>query len=634
MIKRCYRPTTLLAGAWMSLLVCSTWAATPTTPSAGQPDLSIGAAQYPQADAIILRWDQDWTIGADGGLKRRDHQWVKLLSNRSINRFADPRIEFNADEDEVVVHTVQTYLVNGEVLPAPAYNLNIGAAHDVAGWPAYAAWRERIVSFSGIEPGVTLELDYEVITKPGVLPWVSSDIRLDDDIPIVDRTISVTAPTQVNLAFWSNQPNIAPQRQKDGAAERLVWKIGPLPAAAGVAQAPSWRERSPRLVWTTAGNASAWTKRWLEATPPADTADEAIAAFARKAVEKEQEPAGQLRALAEAWRKRFQLLTGTKTLRRVQAEPPGAVFARNYGNYLESAGALRAGIAALGFTPSPAVAVDEKAWRAEAPADEAFAGIVFKVDLPDGPVWISPEAGYFDHPDGWGGHLLLTLAPDGQIATTGLPKRGAEGSTIAVTGRMKVAKDGKYSGDLRLRLSGAFFSPDDLRTADAQKKLVEGILGRAFRKVELASFAMQNLSPCEFEATVKLAEDKTLPARAKGFALDLGDAPMARKEIPLPLDRSYRDLPVDLVGPFREQLRVEVELADGATAAILPAGVAERSGPWGKVSFEAVVKDKALQLDRRVEVVQQRLSAKDFAALREAVLELEAPASTTICIVP
>ena len=49
------------------LLVASTACHTP--PARAQmtdrvaPDLSIGAAQYPDDDAIILRWEQHWMLG-------------------------------------------------------------------------------------------------------------------------------------------------------------------------------------------------------------------------------------------------------------------------------------------------------------------------------------------------------------------------------------------------------------------------------------------------------------------------------------------------------------------------------------------------------------------------------------------
>ena len=51
------------------------------------PDLTIGAEQFPDDDAVILRWEQHWEIDGFGKVHRREHKWVKLLDSRAFGRF-------------------------------------------------------------------------------------------------------------------------------------------------------------------------------------------------------------------------------------------------------------------------------------------------------------------------------------------------------------------------------------------------------------------------------------------------------------------------------------------------------------------------------------------------------------------
>ena len=82
------------------------------------PDRSIGAAQFPADDAIILKWEQHWTMDRDGTIHRRDHQWVKLLNTRPIRRYGDPRLDFVNDRDELIIHTAQSHLPDGGYVAA------------------------------------------------------------------------------------------------------------------------------------------------------------------------------------------------------------------------------------------------------------------------------------------------------------------------------------------------------------------------------------------------------------------------------------------------------------------------------------------------------------------------------------
>ncbi|MCH8949881.1 MAG: DUF3857 domain-containing protein, partial [Chloroflexi bacterium] len=216
----------------------------------GAVDLNITAARFPGEDAIILRWEQHWTLEKDGTVRRRDHRWVKLLNSRPIRRYADPRVDFVSGEEKLIIHTAQTHLPDGTILPVPDYSFNASAPGDVGRWPGYADWQQKVISFSGIEDGAVVELDYEVVTPPGVLPWIQADLRLHGVDPTVERVVRVTVPkgTILHHRVDGVEPPTIPatEADRDGAIT-YAWTFKDLASGRGEPQSLPWQQRCGRL---------------------------------------------------------------------------------------------------------------------------------------------------------------------------------------------------------------------------------------------------------------------------------------------------------------------------------------------------------------------------------------------------
>ena len=68
------------------------------------PGGDVDAARFPEAGAVILSWDQDWTLLDDGRIRRREHKLIKLLKRRAIRAVADPRIDFCDGREQLTIH--------------------------------------------------------------------------------------------------------------------------------------------------------------------------------------------------------------------------------------------------------------------------------------------------------------------------------------------------------------------------------------------------------------------------------------------------------------------------------------------------------------------------------------------------
>ncbi|HMQ16450.1 MAG TPA: hypothetical protein PKC49_10785, partial [Phycisphaerae bacterium] len=75
-------------------------------------------------DAVIELWEQHWTLNGDGSTAYHEKKHVRLNSDRAYRHFADPRITFNRDTDEVEVVVAGTKPPAGGNIDVPDYSRN------------------------------------------------------------------------------------------------------------------------------------------------------------------------------------------------------------------------------------------------------------------------------------------------------------------------------------------------------------------------------------------------------------------------------------------------------------------------------------------------------------------------------
>ena len=601
---------------------------------AASPDLTLGAAQFPEDDAIILRWEQHWTLDHDGTVHRRDHYWVKLLNSRPIRRFGDPRLAYVHDHDKLIFHTAQSTLPDGTILPVPDYSFNPVGPDRVAGWPEYKDWQEVVVSFSGIEAGVVLELDYEVVTPPGIFPWIDADIRLDDQYPVVERVVSVTVPGNVTVHHRVERaPGIKTDEKQAGVGgaktSTYQWTAKRLPGDRGEPQDLPWRERSPRLRFTTCPDDVTWTSTIASRVDKAAKAGEAVKEFAESAVEEELDPSERVRKVAKKVHDSFNFVNSSRALRGLTCRAAKDVLHANYGNRLESAALVLAALRSLGMEATPMVGVNGRTWSESdkiAPIGSALSAVVVRVDLDEGPLYVHPQRGLFKNPGNWGRRWLLGTDAGGELQKTYVSARGErEPSDLRIAGKIAIDGEGKATGELRINLTGGFYDPADLETADAQKALVKNLVGRVLSDFDVESHSIVTLSDDLLKATANVTSTEALKKYDRHHMLKFGDGPAFLAEYPLPLERSQRKLDVYVGGRLREQVNLTIELPDEWKASIIPASLPPVEGKWGRALQTIELDGQTLRFRRTIEITADTIPPADFAGLRDAVNDLRTP---------
>lgn len=603
-----------------------------------QPDFKIGAQQYPDDDAVILLWQQDYTWTEDGTVRVRDHRWVKMLNSRAIRTFADPRIAYCDAEDKLTVRVARTHLPDGTILPVADYSYNLAGPDDVAGWPAYAAWRDQVLCFSGIVDGCVLELDYEIETKPGVVPWLESDLRLDDDYPIVHRVVTVRVPKEVQLHVKLDGAKLEEQTQPttEGGLTMYRWAFKALPSSRAEPQSPRWEQRCGRLRFTTCAGAGEWADDILRRVELSSSkGGEAVKKFAESAVEGVPGARQRVAALQKKLGDAFNFINSPKAYRSFACRDASEVFKSNYGNPLESAALLIAALRAIGLDAAGATAVDAEAWDDSVPTTSAFAGVVVLLSVDGEALLLHPQLGIFDNPGAWGRHRLLGVDKSGKLLKMYVRSRAeAAPNAFDLAGKITIDKDGKATGEITLKLTGAFYDPAALETADAQRQFVKGMANRVFSGAILKSYSVTELSRDSLKAEATVVSEGTVEKVGDRFMLQLGDGPAFLQEFPLPINRSYRTTPVQLAGLVREHVDLLVEMPEGWTAPIVPKPLAEVKGVWGRLVQDVSVDGRTIKLRRDAALREQTIPAADFGTLRDAVSTLQAAAARTLVVGP
>ncbi len=618
----------------IGILVPAALAAAQTT----GPGANVDAARFPEAGAVILNWEQDWTLLNDGRIRRREHKLIKLLERRAIRAVADPRIDFCDGRERLTIHKAQTILPSGKTVAVPEYSFNFAAANDVAGWPEYACWRQQVVSFSAIEPGVVLELDYEVITNKKETPWLTIDLKLDDAFPVLARAVSVTLPKDVTLHHRSDN---APETTSptitsvDDGTTKYAWAFADLPADPGEPQSPPWPVRSPRLRFTTCPRAKVWVSELLVSVENAVQPSGAVQAFAEKVVGDEPDPAEKARLLSKKLRDAFNFVASFKTLRTLHCRSAVKVLDTNYGSPLESAALLVAMLRAVHVNATTEVAVDTAMWDADVPTDSGFAGVVVVIDVPDGPMYVHPQHGEFLNPGHWGGHTLLSLDTAEDLRAAPVLARGQnEKSRLNIAGQLKVGPDAKVNGELRLHLTGGFYDPLRLRNTDEQKALLEGLVGRLLADFKVTKHSITMLSNDSLKATMEVAAEK-LPVVGAYYMLQFGEGPLfLTSGFPLPGNRDGRKTAVRTRGSLIENIDLILELPRDWPAPAGDTKIVRESGDWGVVVQERIASGHTIRFRRTIDIPTDTLKPADFADLRQAIDTLRTIRHTHLLIAP
>lgn len=160
------------------------------------------------ADAVYLKQVKEYTLNSDGSSSY--HYYHQLLYNSylSINRFyGETFVIYNPQYQTLKVNKSETKMADGKKVKSPENAFNEVLPFAAADAPAYNYLREMVITHVGLERGAVVELDYEIQTKNGFMPYFFDKVNLCESSPVKKIEVIVRVPKGEKLNYnLINQP--------------------------------------------------------------------------------------------------------------------------------------------------------------------------------------------------------------------------------------------------------------------------------------------------------------------------------------------------------------------------------------------------------------------------------------------
>ncbi|MFT3697670.1 MAG: DUF3857 and transglutaminase domain-containing protein [Kofleriaceae bacterium] len=158
--------------------------------------------QYPQADALVAVERDDFTLKPDGTIVHHAKTIVKLLdSERSKAKFADVHLPFDGTRQNLTIDKARTVNSDGEAHASSPDEIGDIVPAYLAGATIYSDVRERVVTLPAVDKGSVVELEWTKTSKAGPDSAMGAEVLLGTWDPILDRTVTITAPKGTTPKF-------------------------------------------------------------------------------------------------------------------------------------------------------------------------------------------------------------------------------------------------------------------------------------------------------------------------------------------------------------------------------------------------------------------------------------------------
>ncbi len=558
--------------------------------------------QEPADDAVILLWEDAVTLVPEGGYTWSVKKHVRVNNDRSYGAFADPRITYNADYQTVNISAARTRCPDGRVVEVPKYSRNEVAPQETTGWPALAGIRQIVVSFSAIEPDAVLELEYELSSKRGALPFYEFDFPIAASYPIASRRILRNGKPiheATNVEALIDEPLSLPARDRNG-----------LKVLATAANTKAWANAIVNLMDDTAKGDK--LQSYCDESKLAATTDDFEKAW----------------AIQEAFAKQFTTVDPPSACVWPMIRPAKIVRPAHYGTSLEAASLLLAMFRGAGLKAEPVFAVSCQSDEISVGAISAFA--VALETRGEVSYW-HPMHGRIRNPGPWGGWRRFDNAY--VTGRSDMPARfdAPVESRLESSARLTLDDSANYAGTVDLRMTGLFLA-NALRTDDQKKSAINDVLSRLIPNIETSKYSVTTLSNDVFAVTAEVKSSKPLESAGDVRVFTIPSDGPWQSTFPLPLGKSGRKTLLKSPGPFVQESFIELKLPEGWSPSALPKTYSTALANDANLSQQVEAAGQWVRLRSNLTVGQRIWPAERYPELRTAICNTQSPAAKTLVI--
>ena len=582
---------------------------------------------YPDADGVVLRRRISYTLsGGSPAIASENEEFIQILTAGG-KHLGDFDFSYSPPDEDMVFQNCEIQQPDGKLL-----SLNPDEIREAAGESLgeYRAAHRKIFSLPGVVPGAVLHIHYQTTWKTFPLPYISLQIPVAAELPVLDASIQVSVPKEAAFHFAFDQISAGdPAIKQTAYGSTYAWQFQNLSANEREPLSPPFRE--PSLLISTFPDWETFASWYGRISQLSDAVTPEIAARA-----------SQLTSEAKTDRERAAMLFNYVTELRYVAVPLGVnsfrphaadeVLKHQYGDCKDKANLFNAMLHSLKID-AHLVLVPRFTQAHDALPGFAFNHAISQVKLGEETIWVDTTddvCRFGMLPPGDPGRRVLVM--DGKSKTlTQLPLPTPRAHQLNLHVRIHCAEEtDALPADLDATASG--FPDYELRAASQDNQSTRSLLAVHFRPAA-GVFGLEKQS---HTSASDLSENFNLAAHGffAGIISATGDKRALRAPFWLPREwdtaLNHRTHPLFLHQGYPLLLDEEFEfsLPAGASQIMLPATGENSAGPltW-KIEWSQPGSGK-VSARLHLELARGELSAAETPALQKQLRALFAAVGT------
>ncbi len=574
--------------------------------------------KYPDSSAVLVRSSQTFTLDKNGDRKENYFRVLEVFTLTGREKFSDFRIPYDKNEETVDILLARTYKGDGTAIDVEKKAINDLTPPELAEADLYANILHRVLSFSAVDPGSVLAVEYK--KKKEKAGNVEGVVLFQFDEPVVHKELKVVIPEDRDLKY--KIIGLPAPFEMETADGRKIYRL----AAENSAQIkpeeymPPLAEIASRAVFSTYTDwnaaAGAFSESFFGAAVPSDEVKSFAGNLVKEASGKREKTRAIFSFVAQKVRSvRFSFGEGG-----YEVHDAGTVLRNRYGDWKDKSALLVAMLKAVGIDAYP-VLVQSRSIPPEedVPTLAQFDAVLVAVDGDGGggPVFLNSFAddslfGYFR--EGRDSRGLAVKPGMVEFVPVRCPPEAESALLTEISG--EVGADGAIKGKIVVELSGLFDQRGRQDLKDMTSKELDDFYKESVNKIgEDATVLKCELSdPKDLTQRIKLAQEFS----ARDFAvfqgpimlIHLPQVPYAFAEVPSP-SLAKRRYTFRLPGEAEVRSVIALKVPAGFEPLYLPEGFTFVKG-YGEFSFSvSYEKARSSVVIKRTLILKKRDIALD-----------------------
>ncbi len=526
--------------------------------------------KYPDSSAVLVRSSQTFALDKNGTRTEKHFRVLEVFTLAGREKFSDFRIPYDKNEDKIDILLARTYKGDGTAIDVEDKAINDLTPPELAEADLYANILHRVLSFSAVDPGAVLVVEYE--KKKEKAGDVEGVVLFQFDEPLVKKELKVIIPKDKSLK--SKVLGLEGQFEEETDGDQKIYRL----VADDSAQIkpeeymPPVTEIASRAVFSTFPDwpeaAHVFSGSFFSAAVPSDE----VKTFTRDLVKEVSGKTEKIREIFSFVAQQVRNVRFSFGEGGYEVHAAETVLKNRYGDWKDKSALLVAMLKAVGIDAYPVLVHS----RSNPPEEDVptlvqFDAVLVAVD-PDGsggPIFLNPFAdrslfGYFR--EGRGSRGLAVKPGTVEFVPVRCLQEAESAIRTEISG--EVGEDGVIKGKITVELSGFFDLRGRQELKDKTSKELDDFYKESVNKVGEDATALKNELSDPKDLTQKIHLSQEFSAR--DFAVFQG--PIMLIHLPQ-VPYAFADVPSPSLAKRRYTFRLPGEAEVHSVVALkVPAG--------------------------------------------------------------